>query len=250
MSQGERRPGLGAFGQPLAEFRGLPGARRLCCSRRVAGDARLERLVRKLDRLRALDPDLQQLGALEHEYRLHPTLSEQALAAFEREHGLTLPAEYRLFLAQAGNGGSGPGYGLVPLVAWRPELRLVGKVAEFDGDELVRVGGKPVFVDLGPRPEIDRPADPSRPFLLDGPWPRRDHDVLPAADAHPFDGCTLLSEMGDGYRTFLVVTGDRAGEVWEDDTQGVAYEAVRPTGFTFLTWYERWLDDTTAACRL
>jgi hypothetical protein len=204
--------------------------------------------VRNLDRLRALDPDLQQFGALEHEYRLHPTLPEQALAAFEREHGLTLPTEYRLFLAQVGNGGAGPHYGLVPLAPWRPELRLAGMIAEFDGDELVRVDGKPVFVNLGPRPEIDRPADPSRPFLLDAPWPRRDNDVLPAVDAHPFDGCILLSEMGDGYRAFLVVTGRRAGEVWEEYTHGVAYEAVRPTGCTFLAWYERWLDDTIAAC--
>jgi len=212
-------------------------------------ETRLERLVQKLARLRALDPDLQQFGALEHEYRLRPTLSEQALAAFEREHGLTLPAEYRLFLERVGNGGAGPYYGLVPLAAWRPELMLVSIVVEFEGDELVRVDGKPLMIDLGPRPNIDRRADPSRPFLLEGPWPQRNNDVLPAEDAHPFDGCTLLAEMGDGYRCFLVITGCRAGEVWEEDTHGVAYEAVRPAGCTFLTWYELWLDDTIHACR-
>ena len=205
--------------------------------------------MQELARLRALDPDLQQLGALEHEYRLHPTLPEQALAGFEREHGLTLPAEYRLFLAQAGNGGAGPYDGLVPLAAWRPELMLVGMVVEFEGDRPRMVDGKPVFVDIRPRPEIDRPADPSRPFLLEGPWPRRDNDVLPAEDAHPLDGCTLLSEMGDGYQCFLVVTGRRAGEVWEDFTHGEAYEAIRPAGCTFLAWYERWLDSTVHACR-
>jgi len=55
--------------------------------------------------------------------------------------------------------------------------------------------------------------------------------------------------MGDGYRSFLVVTGRRAGEVWEDHTHGIAYEAIRPTGCTFLTWYERWLEDAIHACR-
>ncbi len=204
--------------------------------------------MRELARLRALDPDLQQFGALEHEYRLRPPLPENALAAFEREHGLTLPAEYRLFLAQVGNGGAGPNYGLVPLAAWRPELLLPYLVAEFDGERPKMVDGKPVFIDLGPRPQIDRPADPSRPFLLEGPWPRRDNDVLPARDTHPFDGCTLLSEKGDGYRSFLVVTGRRAGEVWEDYANGVAYEAIYPTRDTFLTWYERWLDSTIHAC--
>lgn len=211
-------------------------------------EARLERLVRELARLRALDPDLQQFGAFEHEYRLRPPLPENALAAFEREHGLTLPAEYRLFLAQVGNGGAGPNYGLVPLAAWRPELLLPCLVAGFDGERPKMVDGKPVFIDLGPRPQIDRPADPSRPFLLEGPWPRRDDDVLPETDAHPLDGCTLLSEMGDGYRCFLVITGRRAGEVWEDHTLAVAYEAVVPTGDAFLTWYERWLDRAIQTC--
>jgi len=208
--------------------------------------------VEKLAELRALDPDLQQIEfgcSLQHEYRLNPTLSEEALSAFEREHKLTLPAEYRLFLAQVGNGGAGPEWGLVPLAAWRPELMLVSIVVEFEGDEPKVVNGKPVFVDLGPRPEIHRPADPSRPFMLEGPWPQRSNDVLPAEDVHPLDGCTLLAEIGDGYRTFLVVTGRSAGEVWEDYTHGVAYEAIRPTGLTFLSWYERWLDSAINACR-
>lgn len=213
----------------------------------MVDETRLERLVQKLTRLRALDHDRQQFGALEHQYRLHPTLSEHELAGFEREHKLTLPPEYRLFLAHAGNGGAGPYYGLVPLAAWRPELMLPGVVAASEADGAKTVDGKPAFVDLGRRPEIDRPADPSRPFLLEGPWPRRDNDVLPAADVHPFDGCTLLSEIGDGFQCFLVVTGRRAGEVWEDYTHGVAYEAIRPSGYTFLAWYEQWLDSAITA---
>lgn len=211
-------------------------------------EARLGCLVQGLARLRELDPDLQQFGALIHEYRLNPTLPEQALAAFEHEHRLTLPVEYRLFLAQVGNGGAGPYYGLVPLAAWQPELTLVGMFVEYEDDMPKMVDGKPVFVDIRPRPEIDRPADPSRPFLLEGPWPRQDNDVLPAEDVHPLDGCTLLCEMGCGYQCFLVITGRRAGEVWEDYTQGVAYEAIRPTGCTFLTWYEQWLDSAIDAC--
>jgi len=212
-------------------------------------EARPKRIVEELARLRELDPDLQQFGALDHEYELNPPLSEEELRTFEREHGLSLPAEYRRFLAQVGNGGAGPYYGLLPLADWRPDLMLPYLVGEFEGEEPDVVGGKLRMIDLGPRPEIDRPADPSRPFLLEGPWPRRDHDVLPAPDAHPFDGCLKLCEMGDGYSCFLVVTGKKAGEVWEDWTHGEAYEAVRPTGLTFLAWYERWLEDTLAACR-
>lgn len=207
---------------------------------------RLDRLVQRLDRLRTLDPDLQAFGALSHEYRLLPPLSELEIAGFEQEHGVVLPAEYRLFLARVGNGGAGPYYGLTPLAAWRPDLLLVERYVEFDGDRPVMVDGKIVEVEIGPRPWLDRLADPARPFLLEGPWPQRDSDVLPAQDAHPFDGCTFLCEMGDGYRCFLVITGSRAGEVWEDHTHGVAFEAVRPTGLTFLAWYEQWLDGEIA----
>ena len=214
----------------------------------MIGEKALERLVQGLARLRELDPDLQQFGALDHEYRLRPVLSEQEIEAFEQEHGLALPADYRQFLSHVGNGGAGPYYGLVPLAAWRPELMLVGSYVEFEGDRPVLVDGKARIIDLGSRPEIDRPADPSRPFLLEGPWPRRDSDVLPAKDAHPLDGCTLLSEIGDGYQCFLVITGPRAGEVWEDFTHGEAFEAIRPTGSTFLTWYEQWIDTTIQAC--
>jgi hypothetical protein len=205
-------------------------------------ERRLEAVLERLARVRALDPELAQHGALEHRYRLRPPLSERAIAGFEREHGVALPAEYRLFLTRAGDSGAGPGYGLTPLAAWRPELALVTRYVAFDGDRPRVADGRPVLVELGPRPHIERPADPSRPFLLEGPWPRRDDDALPAEGAHPLDGCTLLSELGDGYRSFLVITGRRAGEVWEDHTHGVAFEAIRPTGETFLAWYERWLD--------
>jgi hypothetical protein len=47
--------------------------------------------------------------------RLNPTLSESELAAFEKEHRITLPEEYRTFLLEVGNGGLGPGYGLSTL---------------------------------------------------------------------------------------------------------------------------------------
>jgi len=60
-------------------------------------------------------------GAAGHGFVLGPALSEPALAALEREHGVTLPAELRAFLREVGDGpaegrtgsgGAGPGYGL------------------------------------------------------------------------------------------------------------------------------------------
>ena len=45
----------------------------------------------------------------------NPVLTETQVAAFECEHGVGLPEDYRGFLLRIGNGGPGPGYGLMPL---------------------------------------------------------------------------------------------------------------------------------------
>jgi hypothetical protein len=51
----------------------------------------------------------------EHKGCLNPVLSEEEVVAFERQHRITLPKEYRTFLLEVGNGGLGPGYGLSTL---------------------------------------------------------------------------------------------------------------------------------------
>ena len=58
-------------------------------------------------------------GESKHGFRLGPPLGEGELAAFEQVHGVSLPAGYRAFLTEIGNGGAGPYYGLVPLEKWR-----------------------------------------------------------------------------------------------------------------------------------
>jgi hypothetical protein len=53
-----------------------------------------------------------------------PTLTEHALAEFEATHSLRLPADYRAFLGEVGNGGPGPGYGMSELRAPFPQTTL------------------------------------------------------------------------------------------------------------------------------
>jgi hypothetical protein len=68
-----------------------------------------------LQRLRIAAPE--SFGANGHHFTLNPPLVETEVLAFERQHVITLPAAYRRFLIELGNGGAGPYYGVNPLGA-------------------------------------------------------------------------------------------------------------------------------------
>lgn len=68
-----------------------------------------------LAELAAADPRHKRFGAAAHRYRLRPPLSEARLAELEAGAGVHLPADYRDFLLELGDGGAGPYFGLAPL---------------------------------------------------------------------------------------------------------------------------------------
>ncbi|WP_147455062.1 hypothetical protein [Saccharothrix australiensis] len=63
--------------------------------------------------------------------RLGRPLSSARVEVFEDVHGVRLPAAYRTFLVEVGDGGVGPGYGLPPLSPWR-SVELPGGLAEVE----------------------------------------------------------------------------------------------------------------------
>jgi len=132
-----------------------------------------------LNQLQQEDVHFGVFGSEEHRYQIRPTLSIRAIQAFEHQHKITLPEDYRYFLHHIGNGGAGPYYGVLPLRA----------TVEF--------------------------CDPSRPFPFPpvGPpskravnnW-ARDKESGVIAIAH--QGCFLYS--------YLVVKGPSYGTVWNN----------------------------------
>jgi len=126
------------------------------------------------------------------------------LRTFEEFFSVTLPSDYRQFLLEAGNGGAGPYYGLLPL------------------------SGAFVYGNL------------AKPFALTGEWDQSDcqepEDEIPETYR---DGCLAISEHGCGYWSFLVVTGPERGMVWDDFT--CVGTGIRPTGKSFSAWYRGWL---------
>ncbi|MEV0283083.1 SMI1/KNR4 family protein [Kribbella sp. NPDC050820] len=175
-------------------------------------DDRISRIRAKLAQAAESPALLEAFGAKAHAYRLKPTLSEAEVAAFEAEHEVALPAEYRLFLLEAGDGGAGPSYGLVPL----------REAVDWDDDP---VG----FL-----------AAPS--YLADGvAYQDEEYGELP----EPRQGSLAIVHHGCAYYTQLVVTGPGRGQLvsinadWCDPP----YVSEDPD---FLTWYERWLDELLA----
>jgi hypothetical protein len=185
--------------------------------------ARLERVAAKLARAAKRRGEPVMFGASAHRFRLGPPLAESQVAEFERQHGVSLPEDYRAFITRVGDGGpgrhggAGPYYGLHPLRDWA-----------------VSLWDLPTPTTLA----TPFPVEPGRAFQ---DWPA---EVVPDEDGEPYTGTIALSDQGCGYYCILVVTGPGRGRVTEtsDLRTGPRFTADAD----FLAWYERWLDAVLA----
>lgn len=190
--------------------------------------------------LRRTDPELRIFGASSHRYRFNPRATEREVASCERRWSMKLPADYREFLLDVGNGGAGPFYGVFRLGEW-----------DGAGD------GEPW--------EASIIGDPSRPFPHRGPWnERRNYASAPSdAESAKYDrwmdldrryyapaltnGSIPICTEGCALRFLLVVAGPEAGHVWYDsraDEKGIlplGEGKIRPT---FSDWYLAWLENS------
>jgi HEAT repeat protein len=185
---------------------------------------RVQRILDKLRQVRARG--LSCFGSDSHQFRLNAPATEAELRAFEAEHDIRLPADYRAFLLYAGNGGpghggAGPYYGLYPLDHWDDFTSGV--------------------VDDGPADLLSRPC-PLHPDLTADDWTRG------FAAESPYQGTMSLGTMGCGGMMQLVVTGPFAGRVVYVEAEGKPPYMVHEPDF--LAWYERWLDELLAGCKI
>lgn len=145
-----------------------------------------------------------------------PPRGEAEVAALEERLGVSLPGDYRAFLADVGTScpQGPPGYGLWS--PWDPTRDL---------------------------DEGERSRDPARPFPLTELWAwgeSYDEDAEQAArvEAVWSDGWIWLGTDGCGMHCVLVTAGDARGQVWELNEMGaLPYRG----GASFSTWMEDWL---------
>lgn len=163
-------------------------------------------------RLARVDPKRLRFGAAAHDYAFRARLTAARVEAIARDTGSVLPEDYQSFLIEVGDGGCGPGYGLVPL-DHPAQLAWMGKRCHLDG------ALTPV-----------RDPDPETKAYYD-------------SDAR-LDGTIILADHGCCYLSVLVV--DRAsvafGRVYADLRSGGV--GLIPTHPTFGAWYAEWLKES------
>jgi len=164
------------------------------------------------DVLRRLEAKLRAGGI-----RLRKRLDESHIQAFELRHGVRLPEGYRRFIAELGDGGPIPPYGLLPL-GRRPKGPFT-----------------PEFL----RPKQSLPFVAS-PFPFTRGWNAEDGEESAEGEAQLVaHGNLLLAHGGCGIEWRLIVTGPERGSVWEICDAGLGPAEPRSD---FLDWCEDHLD--------
>jgi len=168
--------------------------------------------VQRIDRLR------HKVGA--YPGSLGPCLPEQEIAVFEANYRIHLPEEFRLFLLNVGNGGTGPPkYG----------LNTLAQSVQRSSHGHDEISNKPSL-----RPHL--------PFPLTEPWVWEDEDLEDNdARLHAVynDGHLFLGTDGCAMDWILVVAGPERGRVW--NRADVGAQPCVPAR-DFASWYEYWLD--------
>lgn len=194
----------------------------------------VQRIKQKLLVAKEADPQLLVFGADSHEYTLNKPATIAQTDQFEQRYGVTLPACYRAFLLQVGNGGkafansaAGPFYGIYPLGEYVDELIHDNVEKHLKNDCVIY------------------------PNMSDAYWATltqkiNDDDNLSDEDyenerGRIFSGILPIGSQGCSYLHGIALNGPYSGRVVNLDTDfqkpKFTYES------NFLDWYERWLDE-------
>ncbi|MEN6627353.1 MAG: GDSL-type esterase/lipase family protein [Candidatus Sumerlaeia bacterium] len=202
-----------------------------------------EQILSDLENLARAQPAVH--GAGTHGFKLRPPLAEDDVVAFERDHSIRLPEDYRQFLIRCGAAGAGPGYGIFGFheleegMTWNETDGFVGVLAHpFQFTEAWN----------------DHTGEPD-PALQDEDPDEYDRQVEAFDKKYlvPLDGAIPISHMGCARYHWLVVTGPEAGHIWADfRAEGTGIRPVARPGsgsISFLEWYRDWLGKALAAAK-
>jgi hypothetical protein len=241
-----------------------------------------DRVLSLLQQLRDADPDCRLYGSADHGYRLGPRLTPGWLGWLEEHYQIRLPADYRQFLTEVGNGGAGPCAGLqrfgylqkledipVSYGTGIPHRRVIRGNCTIDTEERYTPAGAPAdpFDERYYEAMIGYAGENygrlARPFPLTKGFFFEAHGDDPLWEELYREGMTgewMLADCGCGIMHTLVVTGEHAGAVWVEDTaNGIGIypfpgwekgpEDSAGASVCFAEWYQSWLDQALDQAR-
>jgi len=186
-------------------------------------------------------------GSPEHQFQLHPPLSEADVCAFEAAYRIRLPEEYRMFLLHVGSGGAGPGYGLFTFHQMDDDDDMTRWE---EGDGFVGVLARPFPYTDAWNNLTDQPDDEA---MENEEEYEAQLDAFEARYYASLDGAIPLCHLGCALRQWLVVSGPEAGHIWADDRADYAGLSPLTTDgadrVSFYDWYRGWLDAALAQVR-
>lgn len=149
-------------------------------------------------------------------FELNTVATEGAIKAFEEQHQIMLPEEYRMFMLMVGNGGK----------QWERPFFPVGDFGEYQ-NALSLI---------------------AQPFPHTATWNQA--EAKGYLKSEHIQGALPFFHEGDGMYHLLIVTGDERGRVWLDarasdgGIRPLPYEddAPRLTFFDWFKWYDALLD--------
>jgi hypothetical protein len=176
-----------------------------------------------------------------HDFVVGPPLEEAVLQAIERKYEVTLPPEYRAFLARFGDTSIGPGN-----LFRRVNEGLTGK-------------SKNRFPLTRPFIGICSPTHQSLPN--ERLWEEFGHLLKEWEPIPKADGVLAISDYGCAIYGVLILNGPYCGKVWiqsgdaayygpfggseplHDESWPPEWTATdHPREYSFLEWYESWLN--------
>lgn len=154
---------------------------------------------------------------LKRDWHLNPPIPQTDVGAIENAYGFVLPEEYKKFITQIGNGGDIP------------------SLHDDDPCRFIPFGDTLELKDVG----YDFPLSESWEWDTDLNFSMDDPKDAEKWEQVQKNGIVALAkeDVGGGQAYFLVVSGERKGEVWERDESGI----LRLPGCTFLDWVELYL---------
>lgn len=189
----------------------------------------IEQLKDKIEKMKALIFEHSQYLATIENHQYLPLKNEE-LIQFEENHQIELPMDYRAFLLHMGNGGLGPGLGILPLDLTRKynDLHLPWTNPKIYNALFLHDDDKEDEDEFDERVDDLLKDNGSKESQL---FNAKDHGVLPIAN------------MGCGTTALLVLNGKHKGQIWIDLTATDA--GLSLLAENFIDWYNAWLDERT-----